>query len=135
MKWIKKLFFGNAKYSPSDDDRISDFSVDEEGNISATVTLSVNGGKLAIPLSTNAEALEQIQRNKNNPNSCEREPAEYEIKIPLSEFRETCVMIPHGGSELGIKMFRICILARKMGYNNVIVSKTDYNECLKVTNV
>lgn len=124
---------GNAKASPSDDDRISNFSVNEEGNISATVTLSVNGKKLAIPLSTTAEELEQIQRNKNNPNSCEREPAEDEIKIPLSKFRETCVMIPHGGSELGIKMFRMCVCAQKMGYNNVIVSKADYNECLKVT--
>lgn len=132
MKWIKRLLFGNSKALPSDD-KISDLSVDEEGNISATVTLSVNGEKLAIPLSTNAEELEQIQRNKNNPNSCEREPAEDEIKIPLSEFRETCVMIPHGGSELGIKMFRMCVRARKMGYNNVIVSKADYNECLKVT--
>lgn len=132
MKWIKRLFFGTPKASPSDD-RISDFAVDEEGNISATVTLSVNGEKLAIPLSTTAEELEQIQRNKNNPNSCEREPAEDEIKIPLSEFRETCVMIPHGGSELGIKMFRMGIRARKMGYNNVIVTKADYNECLKIT--
>lgn len=132
MKWIKRLFFGNPKASPSDD-RISDFAVDEDGNISATVTLSVNGEKVAIPLSTTAEELEQIQQNKNNPNSCKREPAEDEIKIPLSEFRETCVMIPHGGSELGIKMFHMGIRARKMGYNNVIVTKADYNECLKIT--
>ena len=48
MKWIKKLFFGNAKASPSDDDRISNFSVDEEGNISAIVTLSVNGEKTVL---------------------------------------------------------------------------------------
>ena len=52
MKWIKKLFFGNAKASPSDDDRISNFSVDEEGNISAIVTLSVNGEKLEFPIDT-----------------------------------------------------------------------------------
>ena len=85
MKWIKRLLFGSSKVLPSDD-KISDLSVDEEGNISATVTLSVNREKLAIPLSTNAEELEQIQRNKNNPNSCEREPAEDEIKIPYLNF-------------------------------------------------
>lgn len=67
MKWIKKLLFGTPKVYPSDD-RISNLSVDKEGNISATATLSVNGEKLAIPLSANAEELEQILRNKNNPN-------------------------------------------------------------------
>lgn len=131
MKWIKRLFCGTAN-TPKAEDRLSDLSVDEEGNISATVTLSVNGEKLAIPLTTTTEELDQIQLNKNNPDSCEREPNEYELKIPLPEFRETCVMIPHGGSELGIKMFRMGIHARKMGYNNVIVSKADYAECLKV---
>lgn len=79
MKWIKRLLIGNSKSFQSDD-KLSDFSVDEEGNISATVTLSINGEKLGFPIDANEQKLVEEAKakvaNKANPNSCEREPAE-----------------------------------------------------------
>ena len=128
MKWIKKLFFGNAKASPSDDDRISNFSVDEEGNISAIVTLSVNGEKLEFPIDTNeqklAEEAKAKEANKANPNSCEREPAEDEIKVPISFLTPENIALSNNGPNL----FSIYLRAKRLGYNNIAIKKDVYKE-------
>lgn len=123
MKWIKKLLFGTPKVYPSDD-RISNLSVDKEGNISATATLSVNGEKLAIPLSANAEELEQILRNKNNPQSCERKPDNTEIMLSVSGFFEK---YKHGlmSNEISDRVWSASIRAKYRGYNYFIASKKD----------
>lgn len=129
MKWIKKLFPGKSKASPSND-RIGNFSVDEEGNISATISLSVNGEKFVFPINTNeqklAEEAREKEANKANPNSCEREPAEDEIKVPVSFFAPSMEL---AGCPIFEKYFRDYIKAKiKYGYNYMIVNKKDYQE-------
>lgn len=114
---------------------LTDVDISENGNISAAVSISVNGVELNIPFTTSQAEIDQRQRNKDNPNSCEREPAEDELKIPVIVFRETCLMAPHINSELRERLFRMNIRARKTGYNNVIVSKADYDECMKVKSI
>lgn len=129
MKWIKRLLFGNSKALPSADN-ISDLSVDEEGNISATITLSVNGEKLEFPIDTNeqklAEEAKAKEANKANPNSCEREPTEDEIKVPVSFFAPNMKL---AGCPIFQKYFGEYIKAKiKYGYNYMIVNKKDYQE-------
>lgn len=72
--------------------------------------------------------LEKNEVNRQNPESCEREPMEGELKIPIKE------ITPKMSLFLGRECFTLAEVASLKGYNNVCLPKfiwDDANERLK----
>lgn len=131
MKWLKRIFANKSRPAISSHlkDKITDCSIDEEDNISAAVTISINGKKLVFPINTNdqklAEEAKAKEVNKANPNSCEHEPSEGEIKVPVSFFVPSMKL---AGCPISQKYFGEYIKANACGYNYMIVKQKDYQE-------
>ena len=72
------------------------------------------------------EKHQKTEKNKSNPNSCEREPNGDEIKLPVEEFIEK-YELGLLGEGIGRKTWGNCIHAENLGYHYFVISKSDLN--------
>lgn len=138
MSWFKNLF-GDKKGTKKIDVG-NGISSDEQGNISGELEMSVslNDKKTSyrIPVNTSVGKIdrwvkeqqikrEEAERNKANLNSCEREPNQDEVKIPINEIDEYTRALPCK-HPLGKYLFESKLETIHTGYNNILISKQDY---------
>lgn len=141
MTWFKKLFGKKKQKEPKQIDLGNGFSVDEEGNISGELEIgfSINGQKSneRIQINTDIEKLDawvkkkqaetkQQEDNRLNPESCEREPNENEVKIAIGKIGDYLHSLP-AKHHLIEELFNAKLQTIKTGYNNVVVSKKDFS--------
>lgn len=85
--------------------------------ISGTVRLRVNNADLEFPVDTSIKQMEEEERRKNNPNSCERKPREDEVMISIND---DCIFscppdVVNQASDAILK-----------GYNNIVIPRELY---------
>lgn len=110
-----------------------DFSTNEKGEVFGSFSITLNGVEQKVTIHTTVEKLMQIERNKKNPDSREKEIIEDdEIVLPFKGFFDNYVLGTVGmEGELGHKLFAINVAARAAGYNNIVLKKEDYNAVVK----
>lgn len=110
-----------------------DFSIDENGNITGSFTMRLNGRDYEVPIRTSFEKIMQEERNGEDPNSREKQDIDDdEIVIPIKGFHEDFVLGSVGlDGDIGSRMFALSIAANAGGYNNVVIKKVDYNAIIK----
>ncbi|MDR2888094.1 MAG: hypothetical protein LBV26_08895, partial [Bacteroidales bacterium] len=130
MGLFAKIFGKKEQDKPKEFELVDGVFVNEKGEVYGEFELKTpfNGQEFVhkLPINTTAEKLEEDykrnQANKANPNSCEREPNEDEIKFPRKD--------------IDGKYFPVIfdIIRRKNysaisnGYNNIIISKKEFEE-------
>lgn len=140
MGWLKKLF-GTKKEETNQKIEVGNgIFVDEQGNISGEleISASLNDKETSqrISINTSVEKLdkwlreqhvkqEEAERNKDNPDSCEREPNQDEVKIPIDKVSEYQSALPYK-HPLGEMMFEAKLNTIETGYNNIIVLREDF---------
>lgn len=87
------------------------------GKISGTVHLRVNNADLEFPVDTSIKQMEEEERRKKNPNSCERKPQEDEVMISIND---DCIFscppdVVNQASDAFLK-----------GYNNIVIPRELY---------
>lgn len=111
-------------------------SIAPNGEIHGTIPIEVtfNGRKYEknIPVSTSVEELSQWhdshEQNKKNPDSCERTPNDDEMLLQISHLdKYLCIT----NNDTFKKLFDQKRKAFFKGYNNIIVSKSDFEELEK----
>lgn len=106
-------------------------TVSSDGKINGIIRVNTNFGNFEMPINTNAQKIEEKRKRMEDPNSCERQPNENEIVLPISRDYENSIIHRAFGwekyEEYSKKHFRN-ILER---YNNMIMLKSDYEEMLK----
>lgn len=128
MNFFKRIF--NKKENLGQlDNNLDNLSIDKDGNITSVFTTTINNEIVDIPISTTIKSLEKFEKNQDNPNSCEREPKEGEIKLsvnyPLYKLK--------GRKEILEKMFNEQELAALRGYHFFIVSKKQFEQLQEET--
>jgi hypothetical protein len=117
---------GKKEAKPKEFDLGNGMFANEKGNVYGELELtgSLNA---KVQINTTVEKLDawldRNEANKANPNSCEREPNKDEIKFPLKDFDKYKPVI-----------YEFENIYRKSysfeGYNNIIISKKEYEELL-----
>ena len=135
MRLLGKIF--NKKQKDIKEFELGDgLFCNEKGEVYGEIQISTSFNEqdniLKFPINTTVEKLkEEYERNKANeanPNSCEREPNEDEIKIPVDDiYRYQEGLYEH---PLRQKLSKAHINAIKNRYNNIIILKSEYEELL-----
>jgi hypothetical protein len=131
MGLFGKLFGNKAQEESKKIDLGDGILANEKGEVYGEFQLktSFNGQEFIhkIPINTNFEKLEhnfkQNEANKANPNSCEREPNENEIKISCNEYDKYLPILSEF-EEIREKYYSTMF----NGYNNIVISQNLYNE-------
>lgn len=120
MGLLDKLF--NRKKKIGD----RDINIDRKtGEIRGSFDITVNGKVITIPIKTSVEQLELESKRKEDPNSCEREPNEDEVKLPVDyDIR----IVACDDTET---IFNLMQKASLRGYNNFVVPRTILEQALK----
>lgn len=125
MNWIKKIFqikdISN-KDTSNKESIIS--SIDEKGNISAEISIKINNQNFTIPINTSIELIKKIELNLADPNSCEREPNQDEIKLSI----DYPIHKLHGNHDDIDLVFNVSEIAILKGYHYFVISKKIFEE-------
>lgn len=113
-----------------------DITINENGEIHGTIHLetAINGKKFwkDIPINTTVEKITRLhdthEQNRNNPASCERTPNADEMLLPVTSIDKYTCIINH---DIVKKLFDKRRSASLNGYNNIVISKSDYGELEK----
>ena len=104
--------------------------IKEDGSVKVSFDKSLTVQGKEIPLNISFKSIEEfsnylanINKIKDDPNSCHREPRENEIKVSCEEFDPLKSFVDR---ELGWKIFKLKNKAIFNGYNNFILSKSEY---------
>lgn len=112
LKWLRKIF------SPK-----KGTSTNTKNEIITEVSFKVLGNEYKMPITQDSiDDLNLKKQNSANPESCEKEPSEDEIKLPLSFF--TMSNITYVGDECNF--FALYTHAKYRGYNNIVIDKKTY---------
>lgn len=103
--------------------------VSNNGSIAGSVRISTNFGDVEIPIKTNAQELEEKQKRRENPNSCERQPGENEMLVSVN-------FNIHDAWGWGkCKTYTdMQFRAKLQRYNNIVMPVYDYNEMIEYIN-
>lgn len=107
--------------------------VSSDGKVTGTVRVKTNFGDIEMPINTNAQELEQEleekRKRKEDPNSCERQPNEDEVLVPIN------YNVHDAWGWEKCKMYVDVQFRAKIGrYNNFIMPLSDYNEMVEYIN-
>lgn len=101
-----------------------------EADAPVSISMQVQGRKVIIPMPS-ADKLaawnERKELNENNAASCEAEPGEDEMRVPVSFFAPGCGLA--GWSKYDT-YWEACNRASWKGYRNIVVKVSDYEEAI-----
>jgi hypothetical protein len=100
-------------------------AVDEDGNVSASLSMNVNGQNYVLPIETTITQITQMGVNEANPNSCEKEPDSTEVMLPVAGFFEK-YKLGLIGSEIGDRVWSASMRAKNRGYHYFVISADDF---------
>ena len=120
MGILDKLF--NRKKKIGD----RDINIDRKtGEIRGSFDITVNGKVITIPIKTSSEQLELENKRKENPNSCEREPNDDEVKLPVDY---DISIVACDDTQTILNSMNNAILR---GYNFFVIPRTIHEKALK----
>lgn len=107
-------------------------SVSEDGIVSGSVSVETNLGTIEMPINNETLNLYEARKvNAEDPNSCEREPGNDEIKVPISRDLNKSIINRAFGwvkyDEYSHYAFRMLL----RGYNNIVMPIPDYKEMVQ----
>jgi hypothetical protein len=109
--------------------KFGDLKVNWKGKITGGFKTMINGKEISIPVNTSIQKLKEIENNKINPDSRDKEIVDKnELIISMNDFQVNSF----AGTELGKKLFRSYLNALSNGFNNIVLKKTDYKEFLRL---
>lgn len=126
MEFFNRLFSKKADSSkPEKHDLGNGFTLNEKGEVSGTFKQVINGEEISIPINTTVDKLKEEYERSNDPHSCIREPDKDEIKIPVEGF------VLKFKANISRHVLDDCQIATLKGYNNFLISKTDYDSMVE----
>lgn len=121
MSFFKKIFPGKpTKSNTEKEDEVDGFTFNQRGEIKGTYKLNINGEEISIPINTSVDELNKKSERSENPNSCEREPTNNEVKVPVDGF------LNKYQSSIPRHVFDNMQIAFLEGYNNFLINKYDF---------
>jgi tetratricopeptide (TPR) repeat protein len=136
-----KVSSGHQENKPIKDDSFDENHVDKK---IFNYSINTNVGKITFAINKTEKEIvqwyEKLLRNESNPNSCEKEPNENEIKLPVKDFdvkyRYGLMANDYDGNknEIGDKIGIDHLNAKCDKYNYFVISKSDFDYIVKKQN-
>ena len=122
---ILDRIFKSRRQKLEDHGGLKDITIDRKtGEINGTFNITVNGKEITIPIKTSTERLQRKSERQQDPNFCEREPNDDEVKLPVDyDIR----IVACDETETIINLQQTAMLR---GYNNFVVPRDVHERAL-----
>lgn len=108
-----------------------DVVVSDDGQVSGSYRVRLNGSDLDVPFQTSMDELDEEERRRSDPSSCSRPPKTDEVVLPVvMGTGDRSFLLDAVGWEKGEFYFHAMTDAFLAGYNNFVMPMADYEEAL-----